>query len=277
MVRRMSLTDRITRQPIAFDRDAAADMARECADLSPALRDLLAATSGCSPYLKGLIEREAAWMRDAIISEPEAVLEALLEAPEGVSVDDLGPALRQMKRRVALLSGLCDLGGVWTLEQVTGALTQAADRAVDLCLRRLVAEEIRRGKVPGARPEDAGTAGGMVALAMGKMGAHELNYSSDIDLIVLFDQDRYGEDAGEARAAFIRVTRRMTALLGDVTEGGYVFRTDLRLRPDASVTPVCLSMAAAEAYYEAEGRTWERAAYIKARPCGGDLAGGRGS
>ncbi len=110
---------------------------------------------------------------------------------------------------------------------------------------------------------------------MGKMGAGELNYSSDIDLICLFDQDRYGADWHEARAAFIRVTRKMAAMLSDITAEGYVFRTDLRLRPDAVVTPVCLSMAAAEAYYEAQGRTWERAAYIKARPCGGDHCGGR--
>ncbi len=115
----------------------------------------------------------------------------------------------------------------------------------------------------------------MVTLAMGKMGAGELNYSSDIDLICLFDQDRYGDDWQEARMAFIRVTRKMTALLSDLTVEGYVFRTDLRLRPDAAVTPVCLSMAAAEGYYESVGRTWERAAYIKARPCGGDSGGGR--
>jgi glutamate-ammonia-ligase adenylyltransferase len=270
----MTLTDRITRLPIAFDADAARDALRSFADLDPALCDLLAATAGCSPYLKGLMEREADWLREVAGALPESTLEALLRLPEAVAVEALGPALRQMKRRVALLAALCDLGGVWTLEEVTGALTRAADQAVDLCLTRLVAEEIRRGKVPGAGPEEAATAGGMVALAMGKMGAHELNYSSDIDLIVLFDQDRYGEDAGEARAAFIRVTRKMTALLSDVTADGYVFRSDLRLRPDASVTPVCLSMAAAYAYYEAEGRTWERAAYIKARPCGGDITAG---
>lgn len=270
----MTLTDRITRLPIAFDADAARDTRRSFPDLDPALRDLLAATAGCSPYLKGLMEREADWLREVAGVLPESALEALLRLPEAVSVEALGSALRQMKRRVALLAALCDLGGVWALEQVTGALTRAADQAVDLCLKRLVAEEIRRGKVPGAGPEDSATAGGMVALAMGKMGAYELNYSSDIDLIVLFDQDRYGEDAGEARAAFIRVTRKMTALLSDVTADGYVFRSDLRLRPDASVTPVCLSMAAAYAYYEAEGRTWERAAYIKARPCGGDITAG---
>ena len=270
----MSLVSRISRSPIPFDPEAAADLAAGFADLPAPLRELMAATAGCSPYLKGLMLREGDWLRDIAGQKPEATLEALLNAPGEAATDRLGPALRQAKRRGALLSALCDLGGIWPLEAVTGALTRLADRAVDLCLQRLVAEEIRRGKLPGQGPGDAATAGGMVALAMGKMGAHELNYSSDIDLICLFDQDRYGEDAAEARAAFIRVTRRMTALLSDVTEDGYVFRVDLRLRPDASVTPVCLSMAAAEAYYEAEGRTWERAAYIKARPCAGDIAAG---
>ncbi len=270
----MSLVSRISRSPLPFDPEAAADLAAAFSDLPPPLRDLMAATAGCSPYLKGLMQREGEWLRGIAGDAPEAVLEALLDAPGEAAVDRLGPALRQAKRRVALLAALCDLGGVWPLEAVTGALTRLADRAVNLCLQRLAAEEIRRGKLPGQGPEDAAAAGGMVALAMGKMGAFELNYSSDIDLICLFDQDRYGEDAAEARAAFIRITRRMTALLSDVTEDGYVFRLDLRLRPDASVTPVCLSMAAAEAYYEAEGRTWERAAYIKARPCGGDIAAG---
>ncbi len=273
MVRAMSLTDRITRQPLAFDTDAALDAARAFADLAPDLRGLVAATAGCSPYLKGLMAREADWLRAVAAEAPEAALEALLAAPEEVAVDELGRALRQMKRRVALLSALCDLGGLWPLRRDRRADAGGGPGRRPLP-DPLVAEEIRRGKLPGLGPDDAATAGGLVALAMGKMGAHELNYSSDIDLIVLFDQDRYGADAGEARSAFIRVTRRMTALLSDVTEEGYVFRSDLRLRPDASVTPVCLSMAAAYAYYEAEGRTWERAAYIKARPCGGDLAAG---
>ncbi|MEI6099788.1 MAG: glutamine-synthetase adenylyltransferase, partial [Alphaproteobacteria bacterium] len=102
----------------------------------------------------------------------------------------------------------------------------------------------------------------------------ELNYSSDIDLICLYDEARYPSVQPEARACLVRVVRRMTALLSDITAEGYVFRVDLRLRPDAGVTPVCIGMSAAEAYYEAEGRTWERAAFIKARVCSGDLAAG---
>ncbi len=269
-----NFASRLTRSPRAYEPEPAAEIARSFADLPPEVAGLLAATAGCSPYLRGLMEREADWLRAALAGAPETAFAAILTGLGPVPLDQLGDALRQAKRRAALLTALADLGGVWGGMQVTGALTDLADRAVHLSLTRLVAEEIRRGKLPGARPEDAETAGGMVALAMGKMGAGELNYSSDIDLICLFDQERYQEDWQEARAAFIRVTRKMAALLSDTTAGGYVFRTDLRLRPDASVTPVCLSMASAEVYYETQGRTWERAAYIKARPCGGDLAAG---
>jgi [glutamine synthetase] adenylyltransferase / [glutamine synthetase]-adenylyl-L-tyrosine phosphorylase len=115
----------------------------------------------------------------------------------------------------------------------------------------------------------------MFVLAMGKMGAGELNYSSDIDLIVLFDESRHDEDAfGEVRRGFIRVTQRLVKLLQEPTGEGYVFRTDLRLRPDPSVTPVCIATDPAERYYESLGRTWERAAFIKARPCAGAIAAG---
>ena len=264
----------ITRSPIPFDTAQAAEARAAFADLAPPVTELIAGVSGCSPYLKALMTREADWLRRAVSEGPDAALLAEWARIEALPLEDLGPGLRQAKRRVALLTALCDLGGVWPLERVTAALTDLADRAVHLSMVRLVAEDIRRGKIPGATPDDAATAAGMVSLAMGKMGAGELNYSSDIDLICLFDETRYQGAEQEARSAFIRVTRKMTALLSDLTGDGYVFRTDLRLRPDASVTPVCLSMAAAESYYESVGRTWERAAYIKARPCGGDLAAG---
>lgn len=266
---------RLTRSPIAHDRAAAADVVAAFGDMAPEVAGLMGAVAGCSPFLKGLMGREEVWLRSALTMAPETAMASILAHPAEVAGGDaLGAALRQAKRRAALLTALCDCGGVWTLDEVTGALTRLADLAVDLAIRAYVAEEIRRGKLPGAVPEDAATGAGMVALAMGKMGAGELNYSSDIDLICLFDETRYGDLAGEARAAFIRVTRKMAALLSDITAEGYVFRTDLRLRPDAAVTPVCLSMAAAESYYESVGRTWERAAYIKARPCGGDKAAG---
>ena len=271
----MSFASHLTRHPIPHDRDRGADALAHLPGIAPDLRPLIEGTGGCSPYLLSLMGKERDWITEALTMDPDEVRRGLLLDTGSVALADLAPGLRRLKRRVALYAALADLGGVWPLEKVTGLLTDFADAAVDVALRELVSAEIRRGKIPGATEEDAATGAGMVALAMGKMGAGELNYSSDIDLIMLFDETRYEPgDEMDARASFIKVTRRMAAALSDVTGDGYVFRTDLRLRPDASVTPVCISMAAAERYYEAEGRNWERAAYIKARACAGDIKAG---
>ena len=272
----MSLASRIIRQPIAVD----PDRGREFLDLLPSqppeIAGLLAGTAGSSPFLGSLIQQESAWLEDALAQDPEQVRDELLTATRDAEDRDLPTALRTLKRRMALWIALMDLGGVWTLEDVTGALTQLADLATDRALKSAIAAEIRRGKLPGQGEDDIETAGGLSVLAMGKMGAFELNYSSDIDLICLFDETRFDpDDYPAARASFVRAVRRMTQTLSERTADGYVFRTDLRLRPDASVTPVALSMEAAERYYESLGRTWERAAYIKARACAGDIAAGQ--
>ena len=248
-------------------------MAGRFSDLAPEVREFLAATAACAPYLPGLMAREETWLRPALTLDPGTALKGELAGIDALTLETLARPARGQAPGGAV-DGAVRSGRGLGAGAGDGRADPLADRAVDSHLQRLVAEEIRRGKLPGASPDDAETAGGMVALAMGKMGAGELNYSSDIDLICLFDETAMPGNEQEARAAFIRVTRKMAAMLSDITAEGYVFRTDLRLRPDASVTPVCLSMAAAEAYYEAEGRTWERAAYIKARPCGGDIAAG---
>ncbi|MBT8408135.1 MAG: glutamine-synthetase adenylyltransferase, partial [Alphaproteobacteria bacterium] len=269
----MTFASRLTRCPRAYEPDRAAELAGMFAGEGPEIAGLLAATGGCSPYLRTLAEREADWLRAALAGAPEDAFGGILGDVAALERGALQAGLRQAKRRVALLVGLADLGGVWTLEQATRALTDFADAATDKALRELVAFEIGRGKLAGLTEADIETAGGYSVIAMGKMGAYELNYSSDIDLICLFDETRVSaDDFHELRAGFVRITRRMTALLSDITAEGYVFRTDLRLRPDASVTPVVISMDAAEHYYESLGRTWERAAYIKARPCAGDIA-----
>lgn len=270
----MSFSSRITRCPRAHDPEQGAEARALFPDLDEPLAGLVEGAGGCSPYLKHLMERETEWIAGAF-EAPEEALDAVFAALREVATDALPDALREAKRRVALLTGLADLAGVWPLELVTGALTEFADLACSLALRATIGTEIKRGKLPGMSEEDLDTAGGMVVLAMGKMGAHELNYSSDIDLICLFDETRFDPgDYLDARASFVRATRRMSAMLSDRTAEGYVFRTDLRLRPDPQVTPVCMAMAGAEAYYESLGRTWERAAYIKARPCAGDIAAG---
>ena len=266
---------RLTRTPLPYDAGSGAEIEALFRDLSPELRALLAGAAGCAPHLKGLIESQAEWLRPALVSAPEDILDAELARLTPGSSTETASALRRAKARISLLAALADLGGVWALEDVTRALTRLADAAVQRALATHLAEEIRRRKLPGAAPGDEESGAGMVVFAMGKMGAHELNYSSDIDLICLFDETRFApDDPMEARAAFIRATRKMAATLSDHTAEGYVFRTDLRLRPDASVTPVCISMEAAERYYESQGRSWERAAWIKARPCAGDLRAG---
>lgn len=258
---------RLSRMPHAQDPRRGEEIAARFGGLDPDRAALISGAAGSSPHLAGLLEGEGGWAV-AALDAPGDALEAVLHAVREAPPDRLGPVLRQAKRRLSLLVALMDLAGAWPLEAVTGALTQLADLAVDRAMRSFVEAETARGRLP---PVEGAEAGGMVALAMGKMGACELNYSSDIDLVLLFDETRLGPgDFAAARAGFVRVARAMTALLQDRTADGYVFRVDLRLRPDAAVTPVCLPMGAAESYYESVGRTWERAAYIKARPCAGD-------
>ncbi|QDC09460.1 glutamine-synthetase adenylyltransferase [Oceanicola sp. D3] len=271
----MTFASQITRLPIAVDQGAAAT-AREAAGWATGqVAELIGGAAGSAPYLAGLIGKEAEWLETALAAPVDQVVPGVLAA--AAAEGDVAVALRVAKRRLALFTALADLGGVWPLEKVTGALTELADCAVQLAWRRALEREAARRKSalePGDVDDDLC---GIFVLAMGKMGAHELNYSSDIDLIVLFDQDRWPErDFHELRTSLVRATREAAKTLSDNTAEGYVFRTDLRLRPDPSVTPVCLSMEAAERYYESLGRTWERAAHIKARVCAGDLEAGAG-
>ncbi len=265
----------IHRLPRAFDAALGDETRAALPDLTAEQGDLIAGTAGSSPYLKGLIDQERDWLPQAL-SDPDRALADVMEAARMLPADQLKPGLRLAKRRVALLTALADLAGAWPLEKVTRALTEFGALAADVAAKAEIATLIRRGKLPGMSEDDVQSAAGMVILAMGKMGAYELNYSSDIDLIVLFDETRFDpDDFYDARQGMVRATRNFCATLSDKTADGYVFRTDLRLRPDPAVTPVCMAMEAAERYYESLGRTWERAAYIKARPCAGDLAAGQ--
>ncbi len=184
--------------------------------------------------------------------------------------------LRRTKAEAALLIALADIGGVWPAMRATRALTELADTAVAAAVRFLLADLARDRRLhprDRARPQEGS---GYIVLAMGKMGAFELNYSSDIDLIVLFDPAALAlpKDV-EAAPYFIRLTQRLVKLLQERTADGYVFRTDLRLRPDPSSTAIAISTTAALSYYESRGQNWERAAMIKARACAGDIAAGQ--
>ena len=183
--------------------------------------------------------------------------------------------LRRMKAEAALLIALADIGGVWPVMRVTAALTALADAAVGAAMRHLLGDAARRGRLTPADPAQPEHGSGYIVLAMGKMGANELNYSSDIDLIVFYDAASAALPPDtEPAPFFVRMTRLLVKLLSERTADGYVFRTDLRLRPDPASTQIAVSTAAALDYYESVGRNWERAAMIKARPCAGDIAAG---
>ncbi|WP_316228091.1 MULTISPECIES: bifunctional [glutamine synthetase] adenylyltransferase/[glutamine synthetase]-adenylyl-L-tyrosine phosphorylase [unclassified Bradyrhizobium] len=243
-------------------------------------RTILLGIAEHSPYLFDLIRADGARLLRLLRSEPQSHLAELIEntAREvfaAGSEAEVMRLLRRMKSEAALLTALCDIGGVWPVMQVTAALTDIAVTSVEMALRYLLRQEAVRGRLapPDAERPEAGT--GLFVLAMGKMGAGELNYSSDIDLIVFFDPEvsTLAPDI-EPQPFFVRVTQAMARLLQQRTADGYVFRVDLRLRPDPASTQVAMSTDAALHYYEREGRTWERAAMIKARVCAGDVKAG---
>jgi [glutamine synthetase] adenylyltransferase / [glutamine synthetase]-adenylyl-L-tyrosine phosphorylase len=241
---------------------------------------LLAGIFGNSPYLSESLIAEPPLLRRVLADGPDAALENLLaeHAPEPpASRARLMAELRRTKRRLALLVAIADIAGLWSLERVTEVLTNFADLAVQQALELSLREAAQRGEIEiadGDRPQDDS---GIVVLGMGKLGAFELNYSSDIDLIVLFEPARLRYRGREGPMAFaVRLTRALVHMLEHRTLEGYVFRTDLRLRPHPPGQPLALSVEDAEQYYERHGQNWERAALIKARVIAGDRAAGAG-
>jgi [glutamine synthetase] adenylyltransferase / [glutamine synthetase]-adenylyl-L-tyrosine phosphorylase len=238
---------------------------------------LLRGIAEFSPYLFDLVSADAARLIRLLRCDPDSHLASLIDATAlaiqvASSESEVMRALRRMKSEAALLIALCDIGGVWPVMRVTEALTTLAVAAVKMALDYLLRQEAERGRLLSSDRSHPEANSGLFVFAMGKMGAGELNYSSDIDLIVFFDAEVNSLARGvEPQPFFARVTQALARLLQQRTGDGYVFRVDLRLRPDPASTQVAMSTAAALNYYEREGRTWERAAMIKARPCAGDV------
>ncbi|MEG3125715.1 bifunctional [glutamate--ammonia ligase]-adenylyl-L-tyrosine phosphorylase/[glutamate--ammonia-ligase] adenylyltransferase [Sphingomonas sp. GB1N7] len=211
-----------------------------------------------SPFLTMVLGREPdlAFMLDAGILPP--LDPGLPDAP-------ISRALRLARRRISLLVAIGDLAGVLDLTAVTGALSDFADRALDLAIRTAIEE-----RTPGVEPV------GFVGIALGKQGSHELNYSSDIDPILLFDPATLPcRGREEPQEAAVRIGKRVVELLQARDGDGYVLRVDLRLRPSPEATPLALPVDAAIAYYESQALPWERAAFIRARAAAGDIALGQ--
>ena len=231
---------------------------------TPSGAAMLAGIGGSAPYLADLAVREAAALCALAATGPEGVVAASLKGIAGLPPDIARPALasalRAAKRIVALAVALADIGGAWRLDQVTGALSDLAEAA----LRAAVDHSLRAAGLAGGR--------GLVVLGMGKLGARELNYSSDVDLVLLHDPRAVPGES--STAVFTRIARAVVALMEARDADGYVFRTDLRLRPDPAATPPSIALPAAIAYYESMGQNWERAAMLKARPVAGDIGMG---
>ncbi len=290
-----ALADRIAETPVAdgsarvateleaLRQHSAADpgLARLGAMLAePRVVDLIAGVASGSPYLQGLILRDLPRLQRVLASDPalhfEALTAELAQALASASaLPDAMKVLRRFKNEVALLVALADLAGVWPVMSVTRALSECADAALQGAIRFLFRLAAVRGDWKPRDPAEPEKGSGYIVLGMGKYGAFELNYSSDIDLIVFYEAGQLTlRDGLEPQAFCVRLTRDLVRLMQERTGDGYVFRTDLRLRPDAGATQVALSTEAALNYYESFGQNWERAAMIKARAVAGDIAAG---
>ncbi|MEX6505600.1 bifunctional [glutamine synthetase] adenylyltransferase/[glutamine synthetase]-adenylyl-L-tyrosine phosphorylase [Jiella sp. M17.18] len=263
---------------------------RECRGLAAALdagranaegdAARLGAVMELSPYLRGAMLQHPEWLAalqerpaDQIIAERIASLSEPPAAGEGETA--LMARLRLVKREVSLLIALRDLFGAASPAETTASLSDLAEATVGAALRFCLTEAHRTGKIVLPHLDEPERDCGLFVLGMGKLGAGELNYSSDIDLIVFFEPAAgLVPDPMEAVETLSRIVRRLVRIVGERTGEGYVFRTDMRLRPDPGAMPLAISTDMALTYYEGSGRNWERAAMIKARPVAGDRAAG---
>jgi [glutamine synthetase] adenylyltransferase / [glutamine synthetase]-adenylyl-L-tyrosine phosphorylase len=275
--------------PVPADAAAAERLAERFSDIGraearlarqPPVAAMLRCLGGNSPYLSDLAVREAAALRRLAAEGPDAVVEAamaeLAAMRPSAARDQVMAALRRAKRAVALAAAVADIGGIWKLEQVTATLSALAEATLSLSVDHLLRAAHDAGDLILPDADRPSRGGGFTVLGMGKLGARELNYSSDVDLIILYDPAApiyTGRTADGAMGSFTsRLARGLVSLMEMRDANGYVFRTDLRLRPDPAATPPAMALPAAITYYESMGQNWERAAMIKARPVAGDLA-----
>ncbi len=260
------------------DDTAVARFARDALN-DGATNTVLEAAFGSSPFLTQCILSDIGFVAALFEAGPDQAFDTTLaELSVAEALSDsaaVGIALRKAKRQVALATGLADIAGHWPLEAVTERLSRFCDRALSVALKHLVRRAHESGAIELPDPDQADQNCGLFIMGMGKLGAFELNYSSDIDLIVFYDEDTVKTaEPDKLQSTFVRLTRNLVRLMDERTGDGYVFRTDLRLRPDPGATPVAITTMAGETYYESLGQNWERAAMIKARIVAGDHAAG---
>ena len=244
--------------------------------------DFLAGVADSAPYLGRLMRQRA--LTALLARDADVPVAGFAPAPGALARDALVPALRRAKADAALTLALADLSGIRDMRQATAALSAFADACVEASLRAAWDEVAAHRKADFALPatdpsrdgpSHGGPVPGLGIVAMGKLGSGTLNYSSDIDLIAVYDGDALPlgpDDRLGPRGAAVAVTQAMLAILSERTTEGYVFRTDMRLRPDPASSALAVGLVQAERYYERQGQNWERAAHIKARGCAGDRA-----
>ena len=260
--------------------DPALDAARRWST-TPRGKRLLRSIFGNSPFLSDAAVKEWAFLTRLVEEGADPLFVEIADAIElpadlGEDTAALMRRLRVAKRRVALVAAVAELVGAWSLDQQTAALSRFADGALGAALRHLLRQAVTGGSIGLASIDEPERDSGLIVLGVGKLGGYELNYSSDIDLILLYDPTRARISTRDGiQSLFVRMARDLGRILDERTSDGYVFRTDLRLRPDPGSTPLTLSVAAALAYYESVGQNWERAALIKARTVAGDRVAGQ--
>lgn len=247
------------------------------------LARFLVCVSALSPFLAGSLMRFASNLELVFDIGLSARIETLIaSASEIPTRDDLNEAalmtsLRAIKSEAHMLIGLGDLAQVFTVAQTTDYLSRLASNCLSAAVDWLLIDLHTGGKIRLSDPQEPSAECGLIILGMGKLGGNELNYSSDIDIVIYFDLDAKGmefADSQDPTEVMGRFVRRLVRIMQERTGDGYVFRTDLRLRPDPGATPLAINVEAALNYYESRGQNWERAAFIKARPVAGDLAAG---
>nr|MDH4442486.1 bifunctional [glutamine synthetase] adenylyltransferase/[glutamine synthetase]-adenylyl-L-tyrosine phosphorylase [Rhizobium sp.] len=262
------------------------ELATNLAAESP-LRSFVLCAFTLSPYLREVAGVRPDLLADAVSAPLEPLLEAaVVEAraafrpdPDGrlPTESEVMTRLRRAKRKVAFLTALADLARIFTARDTTAWLTAIADASVAAAIDHLLLAGHEAGKLILKDRERPAEGSGLIVLGMGKHGARELNSSSDIDLVIFYDPDAgILKDPEDSMETYGRMMRRLVRILQERTADGYVFRTDLRLRPDPGSTPLAVPVEAALIYYEGRGQNWERAAFIKARPVAGDMKAGEG-
>lgn len=244
-------------------------------------RDLILAIADHSSFLWQLAYADPRRLQRLAADAPEHSAQRVIEEQRNrcrpllnasATRDDVAAGLRKGRGEMALLVALADIGGIWGVEQVTEALSRFADASVQCGLDVVLHEAASFGKLNLPDAENPSIGCGVVVLAFGKHGSGELNYSSDIDLVIFFDPGSPAlPENAEPATVYSRIAQQLARLLQERTPYGYVHRVDYRLRPDPGSTPTAMALPSAYSYYESVGQNWERAAMIKARPIAGEV------